>query len=78
MGDIERTSMPCEQNRAARRARLLAGYLLNGKRGAVYLRRMIRADIDRFAELGAKQYASDLTAMLERFNTTFPDGAGTA
>jgi hypothetical protein len=62
---------------SSRQMGLLASYLFNGKRGAAILRRMIREDIDRFAEMGANQYASDLTAVLKCFDSTFPNTAGT-
>ena len=47
---------------------LPAGYLLNRKRGPAKIRKMIREDMDRFAEMGAKQYASDLAEVLRLFD----------
>lgn len=60
---------------SGRQNRMLAGYLLNRKRGTSAIRRMIRDDIDRFADLGAKRYASDLADVLDRFESKFPNVA---
>jgi hypothetical protein len=56
---------------STRQRGLLASYLLNGERGAVILRRIIREDIARFAEMGADNYVSDLTEVLKCFDATF-------
>jgi hypothetical protein len=56
-----------------RRKRMLASYLLNGRRGRSAVRKMIRDDIDRFADLGAQRYASELTEVLDCFECKFPD-----
>jgi hypothetical protein len=72
---LERTTETHEQMLAGRRSRLLAGYLLNRKRGAVAVRSMILADIRRFSELGAVGYASDLIDVLNSFNAVFPVAA---
>ena len=72
---LERTTETHEQMLADRRSRLLAGYLLNRKRGAVAVRSMILADIQRFSELGAIGYASELVDVLNSFNAEFPVAA---
>jgi hypothetical protein len=75
MRNLERTTEAHEQMPAGRRSRLLAGYLLNRKRGAVAVRSMILADIRRFSELGAVGYASELIDVLNSFNAEFPVAA---
>ena len=61
-----------EQTVSGRHRRLLAGYLLNRKRGAAAVRDMILSDIRRFSELGALGYAADLIDVLNAFNAEFP------
>ena len=51
----------------SRRRRLLAGYLINMPLGASSVRELIQNDMQRFAELGADQYASDLEEVLVCF-----------
>jgi len=75
MRNLERTTAAHEQMLAGRHSRLLAGYLLNRKRGAVAVRSMILADIRRFSELGAVGYASELIDVLNSFNAEFPVAA---
>jgi hypothetical protein len=75
MRNLERTTVAHEQILTGRRSRLLAGYLLNRKRGAVAVRSMILADIQRFSELGAIGYASELIDVLNSFNAEFPVAA---
>jgi hypothetical protein len=57
-----------------RRNRLLESYLLNRKRGAATVRKMICDDIGRFDDLGARAYAWELREVLKRFETV--EGAG--
>jgi hypothetical protein len=57
---------------------LLAGYLLNRKRGPAKIRKMIREDMDRFAEMGANQYALDLAEVLKRFDAASQESFGRA
>jgi hypothetical protein len=72
MSNLERATEAQEQMLSSRRSRLLAGYRLNRKRGAVAVRSMILADIRRFSELGAVGYASELIDVLNSFNAEFP------
>ncbi len=67
MKDLERTPIVTHQRLAGRRNRLLASYLLNRKRGSATIRKMIRDDICRFDELGARGYAKELREVLKRF-----------
>jgi hypothetical protein len=60
------------QGLSSRQNGLRAGYLLNRKRGASTLRRMIREDMNRFTEMGARRYASDLGEVLRHFDSKFP------
>jgi hypothetical protein len=75
MSNLARTSVAHEQIPAGRRSRMLAGYILNRKRGVVAVRSMILADIRRFSDLGAAGYASELVDVLNSFNAEFPVAA---
>jgi hypothetical protein len=69
MNDLTRTPTVTHDGLAGRRNRLLASYLLNRKRGMATIRKMIRDDIYRFDELGARDYARELREVLNRFET---------
>lgn len=56
-------------NQSARSRRMLEGYLLNLRLGAGQVREMIQADITRFSELGAWDYAADLMQVLSSFDS---------
>jgi hypothetical protein len=60
------------------RTGLMAGYLVNQKRGPAAVRNMIREDIRRFVDLAAKGYAADLTEVLKCFDTGFPEAPSEA
>ena len=53
--------------------RLLSSYLFNLERGPAAVREMIVGDIGRLRDLGARQLASDLSLVLNRFLADFPD-----
>jgi hypothetical protein len=72
MTNLGRTAIGCN-DMSGRHDRMLASYLLNRKRGTSAIRRMMRDDIDRFTDLGAKRYATDLAEVLERFDSKFPN-----
>jgi hypothetical protein len=57
-----------------RRNRLLESYLFNRKRGAATVRKMIRDDIGRFDDLGARAYAWELKEVLKRFESEVDAG----
>ncbi len=57
MTNLERAPIISDVGVAGRRNRLLASYLLNRKRGTASVRKMIRDDIGRFDDLGARAYA---------------------
>jgi hypothetical protein len=73
----EESPVACEQT-ADRPRRLLAGYLLNGKRGRAAVAKMIQDDIERFRELGACSYASDLRLALNHFELSYQGTQTTA
>ena len=56
----------------SRRRQLLAGYRLNLQRGEANVRDMIRQDIIRFCDLGARRHASDLSQVLKQFELAHP------
>lgn len=72
MTNLERAPMAHGVSPSNRHARILAGYLLNRKRGPLALRKMIQDDITRFIDLGARGYASELAEVLKRFESSFP------
>jgi hypothetical protein len=73
MSNLTGAAVAQAQNLTGRRDRLLAGYLLNRKRGASAVRNMIREDMRRFCDLGAKGYASDLAEVLKCFDATIAE-----
>ena len=70
MRPTEESPVACEQI-ADRPRRLLAGYLLNDRRGRAAVAKMIEDDINRFKEMGACGYASDLHLALNHFELGF-------
>ena len=58
---------------SGRLCRLLSSYLFNLERGPAAVREMIVGDIGRLRDLGARQLASDLSLVLNRFLADFPD-----
>lgn len=56
----------------SRRRHVLAGYRLNLRRGEANVRNMIREDIIRFCDLGARRHASDLSQVLKQFELAHP------
>ncbi len=67
MANLERARIVSDDGLTSRRNRLLASYLLNRKRGTAMVRKMIRDDISRFDDLGARAYAWELREVLKRF-----------
>lgn len=68
------TNLECPQiatQLSERHSRLLESYLLNHERGPAAIRNMIRDDIDRFNDLGAARYASELAEVLKHFEAAF-------
>jgi hypothetical protein len=53
----------------SRRKRALEGYMHNLHRGRIEVRGMIREDIARFSDLGARRHVSDLEAVLLQFDS---------
>ncbi len=74
MTNLERAPIISDYGLAGRRNRLLASYLLNRKRGTAMIGRMIRDDISRFDDLGARAYALELREVLKRFETDVSAG----
>jgi hypothetical protein len=74
MTNLERAPIVSDGGLTRRRNRLLESYLLNRKRGAATVRKMIRDDIGRFDDLGARAYAGELREVLERFETAVRAG----
>lgn len=74
MTNLERAPIISDDGLTGRRNRLLASYLLNRKRGTAMVRKMIRDDISRFDDLGARAYARDLREVLNGFESAL--GAG--
>ncbi|WP_424360808.1 hypothetical protein [Methylocystis parvus] len=73
--DYKNVSLSCSEAMSGRRGQLLTTYLLNRKLGAANVRRLIRDDIRRLSEMGAKQYASDLADVLKCFDSAFPNAS---
>lgn len=73
MSNFDKAQATNDRSSPDRHSRLLAGYLLNHERGAAFVRNMIRDDIVRFSELGARAYAMDLLEVLISFNRAFPE-----
>lgn len=74
MTDLRHIAVGCD-GKSGWHDRKLASYLLNRDRGASAIRRMISDDIDRFADLGAHRYASDLAEVLDCFESKFLNAA---
>ncbi len=74
MTNLKRAPMIRDDGLAGRRNRLLASYLLNRKRGTAMVRKMIRDDIGRFDDLGARAYALELREVLKRFESAVDAG----
>lgn len=62
----------------ARQRRLLASYLLGGRRGAREIRRTIVADVDRLLDLGMRDRAIDALVALRMLLEAFPEARRTA
>ena|GEM_PF-4155229 len=60
---------PAHDGLSSRQSGLLASYLLNRHRGTATLRRLIRQDMVRFAEMRARKYAADLAEVLKRVDS---------
>jgi hypothetical protein len=75
MTDLEHAAISLDLPLASRQRRMLAAYLLNRKRGVAAVRKMIRDDIDRFNDLGARGYALELSEVLNRLNVPLPQMA---
>jgi hypothetical protein len=75
MTDLEYAANSRNLPLANRQRRMLAAYLLNRKRGVAAVRKMIRDDINRFNDLGARGYASELAEVLTRFSVPLPEMA---
>jgi hypothetical protein len=55
---------------AARIRRMLTSYLLNCRHGPGSVRKLICADIQRFTDLGARRYVTDLLEVLKQYDLT--------
>jgi hypothetical protein len=69
MTNLKRVPIESDEGSTARHSRLLASYLLNLRRGTAMVRKMIRDDIARFDDLGARGYAGELREILHCFET---------